>query len=80
MIAALRALRRSCSGVAMTEFAMGAPFLLVAGLIFWMYHVIAHRPGGQPIAALEYAFAKLGKQVVRLLRFGRGRTPVAGEA
>lgn len=32
MIAALRALRRSCSGVAMTEFAMGAPFLLVAGL------------------------------------------------
>ena len=32
MIAALRALRRSCSGVAMTEFAMGAPFLLMAGL------------------------------------------------
>jgi Flp pilus assembly protein TadG len=32
VIAALRALRRSCSGVAMTEFAMGAPFLLVAGL------------------------------------------------
>ena len=60
--------------------ALWAPFLLVAGLIFWMYHVIAHRPGGQPIAALEYAFAKLGKQVVRLLRFGRGRTPVAGEA
>jgi lipopolysaccharide export system permease protein len=28
-----------------------------------MYHVLAHRPGGQPIGALEAAFAKLGKAV-----------------
>ncbi|AMK23984.1 MULTISPECIES: LPS export ABC transporter permease LptF [unclassified Sphingobium] len=47
--------------------ALWAPFLLFAGLILWMYHVIAHRPGGQPIAALEYAFAKIAKQVFRLL-------------
>jgi lipopolysaccharide export system permease protein len=42
-----------------------------------MYHVVAHRPGGQPIGALEYAFAKLGKQVAKLLRFGRKRSLVA---
>ena len=53
--------------------ALWGPFLLTAGLILWMYHVVAHRPGGQPIAALEYAFAKIGKQVGRLLRFGRRR-------
>ncbi len=48
--------------------ALWVPFLLVAGLILWMYHVIAHRPGGQPIAALEFAFGKLGKQIVRLVK------------
>lgn len=53
--------------------ALWGPFLLVSGLIFWMYHVVAHRPGGQPIGALEFAFAKLGKQVTRLLRLGRKR-------
>lgn len=54
--------------------ALWVPFLLVAGLIAWMYHVIAHRPGGQPIGALEFAFAKLGKQVARLLGlFNRSR-------
>ena len=43
------------------------PFLLFVGLIVWMYHVLAHRPGGQPIGALEGAFAKLGKTVRKLL-------------
>ncbi len=37
------------------------PFLAFVALIVWMYHVIAHRPGGQPIGALEAAFAKIGK-------------------
>ncbi|MDR7156054.1 MULTISPECIES: LPS export ABC transporter permease LptF [Sphingobium] len=59
--------------------ALWGPFVLVAGLILWMYHVIAHRPGGQPIGALEFAFAKLGKQVARLLRLGRKRRPVVTE-
>ena len=45
-----------------------------------MYHVIANRPGGQPIAALEYAFAKLGKQIARLVRFGRRRASAEGAA
>ncbi|MCI4590151.1 LPS export ABC transporter permease LptF [Sphingobium sp. BYY-5] len=60
--------------------ALWGPFLLASGLVLWMYHVIAHRPGGQPIAALEYAFSTLGKQVVRLLRFGRRRPPAEGAA
>ena len=45
------------------ELALWLPFLGFVGLIFWMYHVLAHRPGGQPIGALEMAFAKLGKAV-----------------
>ncbi|WP_336974996.1 LPS export ABC transporter permease LptF [Sphingobium aromaticiconvertens] len=48
--------------------ALWVPFVAVAALILWMYHVIAHRPGGQPIGALEFAFAKLGKQIGRLVR------------
>ncbi|WP_283938553.1 LPS export ABC transporter permease LptF [Sphingomonas alba] len=49
------------------EIALWVPLLLFAGLIFWMYHVLAHRPGGQPIGTLERSFAKLVKAVRRLL-------------
>jgi lipopolysaccharide export system permease protein len=45
------------------ELALWLPFLGLVVLIVWMYHVIAHRPGGQPIGALEAAFAKIGKAV-----------------
>ena len=45
--------RRSCSS---------------AGSIVWMYWTLAHKPGGQPIGALERVFAKLSKLVGRLLR------------
>lgn len=54
--------------------ALWGPFLLASALVLWMYHVLAHRPGGQPTAALEYAFGKIGKQVVRLMRLGRRRS------
>ncbi|WP_310468909.1 LPS export ABC transporter permease LptF [Sphingomonas sp.] len=47
--------------------AMWVPFAIFVALIFWMYHVIAHRPGGQPIAALERAFAQVGRSLRRLL-------------
>jgi lipopolysaccharide export system permease protein len=47
------------------------PFVLVAALIAWMYWTLAHKPGGQPIGALERVFAKAGKSLGRLLRFGR---------
>jgi len=49
------------------EIALWVPLLLFAGLIFWMYHVLAHRPGGQPIGTLERSFAKLVKAIRRLL-------------
>ena len=49
------------------ELALWLPFLGFVVLIGWMYHVIAHRPGGQPIGALEAAFAKLGKLMRRLV-------------
>ena len=43
--------------------ALWVPFVLLAALIGWMYHVVAHRPGGQPIGALEWAFAKLARRL-----------------
>ncbi len=41
-------------------FALWVPFLLFAALICWMYWTLAHKPGGQPIGALDRAFAKIG--------------------
>ncbi len=49
------------------ELALWLPFLALVALILWMYHVIAHRPGGQPIGALEAAFAKIGKLIRKSL-------------
>ena len=51
--------------------ALWVPFMFFAGLILWMYHVIAHVPGGQPIGALEIFAAKAGKSARELFRFGR---------
>ncbi|MEO5973212.1 MAG: LPS export ABC transporter permease LptF [Sphingomicrobium sp.] len=47
--------------------AMWVPFVLLVALIGWMYHVIAHKPGGQPIAALERAFARIAGAIRGLL-------------
>ena len=47
--------------------AMWVPLALMASLIGWMYHVIAHRPGGQPIGALEWAAAKTARRLRSLL-------------
>jgi lipopolysaccharide export system permease protein len=57
-------------------FALWIPFLLFAALIWWMYSTLAHKPGGQPIGALEVAFAKIGKALRRA--FSRNKTAVAG--
>jgi lipopolysaccharide export system permease protein len=32
-----------------------------------MYHILAHKPGGQPIAALERSAAKAGRLLRNLL-------------
>ncbi|XHS03153.1 hypothetical protein ACFB49_47770 [Sphingomonas sp. DBB INV C78] len=47
------------------------PFVGFAALIWWMYHIVAHVPGGQPIGALERWAAKAGKAIGRWLPFGR---------
>jgi lipopolysaccharide export system permease protein len=39
------------------------PLVLLSAVIIWMYHVLAHKPGGQPIGALEWFFAGLAKRV-----------------
>jgi lipopolysaccharide export system permease protein len=40
--------------------ALWVPFLIFGALICWMYWTLAHKPGGQPIGALERGFAKIG--------------------
>ncbi|HVF82922.1 MAG TPA: LptF/LptG family permease, partial [Sphingomicrobium sp.] len=47
--------------------ALWVPLVLLSALIFWMYRVLAHQPGGQPIGALERAFAKIGRALRALL-------------
>lgn len=54
--------------------ALWVPFLLFAALIIWMYHVVAHVPGGQPIGALEVFASKAGKSIKKLFRFGRRKS------
>ncbi len=58
-------------GIVDPFIALWVPFLLFAALILWMYHIIAHVPGGQPIGALEVFATKSGKWVKRIFRFGR---------
>jgi lipopolysaccharide export system permease protein len=47
--------------------ALWVPFAALTALIGWMYHVIAHHPGGQPIGALEWAAAKLVRRIRSLM-------------
>ena len=47
--------------------ALWVPLLGMTALVLWMYHVLAHRPGGQPIGALERGFGKVGKVIRQLL-------------
>jgi lipopolysaccharide export system permease protein len=43
------------------------PLVLLSMLILWMYHVLAHRPGGQPIGALEWFFASIARRLRNLM-------------
>jgi lipopolysaccharide export system permease protein len=58
--------------------AVGVPFVIFAGLMIWMYWTLAHKPGGQPIGALERIFAKISKRFKRLFR--RRGPPEAAQA
>jgi lipopolysaccharide export system permease protein len=51
------------------------PLVLLSALIFWMYHILAHRPGGQPIGALEWFFAGVAKRVRGLMPKPRDGRP-----
>ncbi|HXG81605.1 MAG TPA: LptF/LptG family permease, partial [Sphingomicrobium sp.] len=54
-------------GRVVPEVALWIPLLVFAALILWMYHVLAHRPGGQPIGTLERSFARVSRAVRGLL-------------
>jgi len=54
-------------GRVLPELALWVPFVVFLGMIVWMYHVLAHRPGGQPIGTLERGFARLARAIRNLL-------------
>ncbi|HZC37132.1 MAG TPA: LptF/LptG family permease [Sphingomicrobium sp.] len=48
------------------------PLVVLTVLISWMYHVLAHRPGGQPIGALEWFATRTMRRIRGLMpKFGR---------
>ncbi len=63
-------------GIVDPIIALWVPFFLFAALIIWMYHMVAHVPGGQPIGALEKGFSKFGGVFKGLLNFNRKRANV----
>ena len=55
--------------------ALWLPLIVFAAIIVWMYHVLAHRPGGQPIGTLERFFAKGASRVRKMLPKSRQPAP-----
>jgi lipopolysaccharide export system permease protein len=51
--------------------ALWVPFLAFTGLVWWMYHTLAHVPGGQPIGALERGASKAVAFVLKWLKLLR---------
>jgi lipopolysaccharide export system permease protein len=51
------------NGGANPVVALWTPLTVLTALILWMYHILAHRPGGQPIGALEWFAARLARRV-----------------
>lgn len=54
-------------GVIDPFFALWIPFALFAALSIWMYYMLAHVPGGQPIGALERSAGKIGGALRKLV-------------
>ncbi|SIN59520.1 lipopolysaccharide export system permease protein [Parasphingorhabdus marina DSM 22363] len=63
-------------GIVDPIIALWVPFFVFSALIIWMYHMVAHVPGGQPIGALEKGFSKFGGVFKGLLNFNRKRANV----
>jgi lipopolysaccharide export system permease protein len=53
--------------------ALWVPLVFLSALILWMYYVLAYKPGGQPIGALEWFAAKAVRRI-------RGLIPRPSEA
>jgi lipopolysaccharide export system permease protein len=53
--------------------ALWVPLVILTVLIAWMYYVLAHRPGGQPIGALEWFATRTTRRI-------RAAIPKFGEA
>ena len=47
--------------------ALWVPLSIFAAMIVWMYHVLAHKPGGQPIGALDWLFGRVARFIRSLL-------------
>ena len=54
-------------GVVDPLIALWVPYLLFAALAIWMYYVVAHVPGGQPIGARERVAAKAAQKIRKML-------------
>jgi lipopolysaccharide export system permease protein len=61
------------SGRVDPTLALWVPLVLLSAMILWMYHVLAHRPGGQPIGALERFAAKTAMYVRKTAKAMPGR-------
>lgn len=55
------------SGQINAAVALWVPLVVFSAMILWMYHILAHRPGGQPIGALEWFFSKIVRRVRALM-------------
>jgi lipopolysaccharide export system permease protein len=53
----------AASGRLDPTFGLWLPLVVLAGIVLWMYHVLADKPGGQPIGALEWFFAAIAKRI-----------------
>jgi lipopolysaccharide export system permease protein len=48
------------------------PLIILTVLISWMYHVLAHHPGGQPIGALEWFATRTARRIrAAIPKFGQ---------
>ncbi len=66
-------------GIVDPVLALWGPFVLFAALILWMYWQVAYTPGGQPIGALEAAFARGIKRFRGLFRWFNRNPALTGE-
>ena len=57
--------------------AQWVPFILFGLLCYRLYSILAHKPGGQPIGALDRAFTRAAAAIRRLVQPGIGRLGMA---